>query len=405
MQVPQRVKTREANKRTLFDAGAGTGTGYKDALLGSIESLKMYAALYPHWIVTYSGGKDSSASLAFVLSCLERGIIRQPESLTVLYADTRMELPPLHTTAMKTLEAVRQRGFNTQVVQPRYNERYWVNLLGRGLPPPRLQSRWCTRTLKQQPMERAALSLQKKHGENKVLFLTGVRMGESQARDDRIIASCSMDDAECGQGWFQQKKHSLAPLLDWRVCWVWRWLYSDDNPLPVVREIEPIYAADDVVDIRTGCIGCYIVAYDWALHYLVKIPEWSHLAPFLKLKPLYDEMREAKYRLRRGLFEKKSGGYSASKSNSLGPLTIEARQTFFERIRELEKEAGYQLINDREETLIRRMWKWCFYPQGWTGAEQKGTDPIAKPLFTKPIKEGKKIKVQAQLIGWQPLLL
>jgi hypothetical protein len=35
-------------------------------------------------------------------------------------------------------------------------------------------------------------------------MLTGVRIGESAARDQRIALSCTKDGGECGQGWFQQ---------------------------------------------------------------------------------------------------------------------------------------------------------------------------------------------------------
>ncbi|TEB41488.1 FAD synthetase, partial [Flavobacterium circumlabens] len=55
-----------------------------------------------------------------------------------------------------------------------------------------------------------------------ILMLTGVRLGESAVRDQRINTSCSKDGAECGQGWYQSGLQNdlcstLAPILHWRV--------------------------------------------------------------------------------------------------------------------------------------------------------------------------------------------
>lgn len=59
----------------------------------SIASLKAYAEQYSHWGIAYSGGKDSSATTSFVIWAVQNGLVKKPESLTVLYADTRQELP------------------------------------------------------------------------------------------------------------------------------------------------------------------------------------------------------------------------------------------------------------------------------------------------------------------------
>ncbi len=42
-------------------------------------------------------------------------------------------------------------------------------------------------------------TLREDYGEN-FLMLTGVRIGESAARDQRIALSCTKDGGECGQG-------------------------------------------------------------------------------------------------------------------------------------------------------------------------------------------------------------
>src|SRR5947209_2040626 len=84
----------------------------------TIESLQAYGPLYRHWAIAYSGGKDSTATVTLVAYLIATGMIRAPSSLTVLYADTRMELPPLHACAMTILSELTSRGIKTQVVLP-----------------------------------------------------------------------------------------------------------------------------------------------------------------------------------------------------------------------------------------------------------------------------------------------
>src|SRR5271165_4517671 len=92
----------------------------------TIESLEAYASLYKHWAIAYSGGKDSTATVTLVAWLIATGQIPAPQSLTVLYADTRMELPPLHATAMKILGELQRRGIKTQIVLPEMDDRFFV---------------------------------------------------------------------------------------------------------------------------------------------------------------------------------------------------------------------------------------------------------------------------------------
>src|SRR5262249_22081040 len=137
-------------------------------------SLYAYGLRYRHWALAYSGGKDSSAMVALVAHFIATGQIPAPESLTVLYADTGLELPPLQAVAMQLLDVLRDRGIKTQVVKPALNERFYVYMFGRGVPPPKNRFRWCTPQLKIEPMELALSMLRASIGE-KILMLTGVR--------------------------------------------------------------------------------------------------------------------------------------------------------------------------------------------------------------------------------------
>lgn len=102
---------------TLFD---GMRLTLEQAVEQSLDSLREYGARYQHWAVAYSGGKDSSATVTFVAWAIRQGLIPVPESLTVLYVDTRLEPPPLQRTALNLMARLREQGFTAKLVLPQF---------------------------------------------------------------------------------------------------------------------------------------------------------------------------------------------------------------------------------------------------------------------------------------------
>ncbi len=357
---------------SLFEADRLT---LDDSIALSLESLAEYGRRYRHWAVAYSGGKDSSAVVAFVSWAISTGQVKAPESLTVLYADTRMELPPLQQGALTLLAALEQKGIKTQVVLPAMDDRFFVYMFGRGVPPPKNRFRWCTPQLKIEPMAAALESIRQAAGE-KLLMLTGVRLGESAARDQRIALSCSRDSGECGQGWFQTAPpdsvaDTLAPLLHWRLCFVYDWLYFDDRHGYDVSGIADIYGEDDV---RTGCVGCNLTSRDTALERLLRNPAWAHLSPLLELRPLYTELTMSKHRKRKAEPEMRQDGKWSQNAQRLGPLTMEARLYGLGRVLDIQERAGVDLVNSEEEARIRELITLNTWPNRWDGTEVVGDE-------------------------------
>lgn len=340
----------------------------------SVASLAEYGQWYRHWAIAYSGGKDSSATVAFVAWAIQSGRVPAPASLTVLYADTRMELPPLQRTAMRLLDDLAAAGFTTRVVLPKMDDRFFVYMLGRGVPPPKNRFRWCTPQLKIEPMHAALADLRQRTGE-KLLMLTGVRLGESAARDQRIALSCSKDSGECGQGWFQVATpeavaDTLAPLLHWRLCHVYDWLYfENDRHGYDVTGIAAIYGEEDV---RTGCVGCNLANRDTALERLLRHDDWSHLAPLLELKALYAELTQPQHRLRKSEPERRQDGAWSINAQRLGPLTMDARRYALGRILNIQQRAAVDLINSEEQARILELIDANTWPNKWNGDEITG---------------------------------
>lgn len=343
-----------------------------------------------HWFISFSGGKDSTATACVVAQLIAEERIPRPESLTVLYADTRLELPPLQLSAQAILAEMRARGFNTKVVMAPMHHRFLPYILGRGVPPPSNTMRWCTSKIKVEPMNAAIARLTANYSDERVLQLTGVRLGESAVRDARIaLFSCSKDGGECGQGYFQSSTTANvdtdAPLLHWRVCNVWDYLMweapGEGFPSTLIAEA---YGGDEAAELqtRTGCMGCPIASKDTALENLVKRPDWSYLQPMTRLRDIFAEMRSFNHRLQKDGTETRKDGSLVKNPGRKGPLTLEARQMFLGQILALQAEVNTEaerlgrppvdILNQEEIDFIEGAIAARTFPNRWTGDEPLG---------------------------------
>jgi len=377
------------------------------------QSLLTYAQTHRHWAIAYSGGKDSSTAVTLIAHLIETGQIPAPKTLTVLYADTRMEIPPLQIAAMKILAELRERGIDTRVVLPELDDRFFVYMLGRGVPPPKNRFRWCTAQIKIEPMMQALESLRAEAGE-KLLMITGVRIGESAQRDARIMLSCSRDGAECGQGWFQEATpeavaDTLAPILHFRLCHVWAWLtaHAPDQGFSTLP-IAVAYGGSEAeeVNARTGCIECPLASRDTAMQAVIRQQEWHYLTPLVRLKALYEDLSfNHANRLRKVDIELRKDGTPASNPQRVGPLTIEARERGLAEVLQIQREVNcnaellgrplIDLLNVEEEARIRELIAANTWPRGWDGTEAAGDalidkinrDGTVQPLLLRALGE------------------
>ncbi|ULH17422.1 phosphoadenosine phosphosulfate reductase family protein (plasmid) [Deinococcus sp. KNUC1210] len=352
--------------------------GLLDALELTAMSLREYGERHRHWVVAYSGGKDSTATVTALDWLIAQGRVPAPESLTILYADTRMELPPLQASAMQVLARLEARGATVKTVLPPLDKRMLVYILGRGVPPPKNRFRWCTRQLKIDPMVETQQALIQQHGE--ILLLTGVRVGESAARDQRIALSCGKDGAECGQGWYQAQEfpglNKLAPLLHWRVCNVWDWLTGQEHGLAhgyPTSMLAEAYGGDEAAEInaRTGCMACPLASRDVALEAIVELPQWAHFKAVLRLRALWEELRAPHFRLRKP-------------DGRMGPLTFEARMYGLRYVLAIQDEVnalaaalglpGLDILNIEEHARILELIDAQQWPNGWDGTERRSDD-------------------------------
>jgi len=92
------LATKQARQGSIFSSSKRLQM--TDSIDLTVQSLQAHAVEHDHWCIAWSGGKDSSATLTLIMWLLDSGRIPRPKSLTVFYADTRMELPPLAIAAL-----------------------------------------------------------------------------------------------------------------------------------------------------------------------------------------------------------------------------------------------------------------------------------------------------------------
>jgi DNA sulfur modification protein DndC len=139
------------------------------------------------------------------------------------------------------------------------------------------------------------------------------------------------------------------------------------------------------VNARTGCVGCNLASRDTALETLLKEERWRYLAPLMRLRPLYAELKLPKNRLRKRGRELRKDGTLVANPNRMGPLTMEARRRGMAQVIAIQDEINankpdedldYLLIDAEERQAIEAMINANVWPNGWSGEEGRADLPF-----------------------------
>lgn len=160
----------------------------KEVVNGLMETIRnLYLADDIPWVIGYSGGKDSTATLQLVwLAIQELPPEDRNKTIHIINTDTLVESPVVARWAQQSLEKMRQASaeqglpFVPHRLTPDYDNTFWVNFLGKGYPFPRKKFRWCTDRLKIQPVNKFVKEKIAEHGE--IIMVLGTRKAESANR-------------------------------------------------------------------------------------------------------------------------------------------------------------------------------------------------------------------------------
>ncbi|MGL5550249.1 MAG: DNA phosphorothioation system sulfurtransferase DndC [Culicoidibacterales bacterium] len=266
------------------------------------------------WVIGYSGGKDSTATLQVVFEALQE---LEAEQLTkpiyVISSDTMVENPlvanVLHKNMNQITQAAKASGLpiHVEIVKPLVNQTFWVNIIGRGYPAPNQTFRWCTDRMKIDPANRFIMDVVSNFGE--AIMVLGVREGESQSRD-RVLKTHTIDGKKLMRHSTLANAYVFAPIRPFTVDDVWEYLlsvpspwggdnhelyalYSDSNAneCPLVIDENTKRSAGSCGNSRFGCWTCTVVQQDKSLTgFIENGTEW--LRPLLEYRNWLAEIRD-----------------------------------------------------------------------------------------------------------------
>lgn len=383
-------------------------------ILNSLQ--RLYSMDVRPWVVGYSGGKDSTmiASLVF-----EVVMALPPENRTkeicVVCTDTRVEIPAVVSRVQNELDQMNATSkkhhlnITAYLLKPPAQQSFWVNLIGRGYPPPNRSFRWCTQRLKIDPISEFIRGKLGHWGE--AIILLGARRSESGSRAQTLDARAKNE--------FGLRRHDDLPR-----CWIATpiehlsnfevWDYLMENPNPWGGNNQGLFQLYKdasggecplVVDQSTpscgnsrfGCWTCTVVDRDKSSEGLLATGD-TRMEALLRFRDTLIHFRNPENGYRDMV--RKNG------QEGPGPLKIEARKELLSKLLALQEESGLSVISEEELHWIQIHWNSARNPDDGTGVvniifQQKGRsimpdnrDETELRAIEKRIAEEKKISVE-----------
>lgn len=355
-----------------------------DGLLVTIQNL--YLADDIPWMIGYSGGKDSTAAVQLVWMALEKlPSAKRKKAVHIMNTDTLVESPVVSKWVEKSLESMKIEAtkknlpFIPERLTPDFNNTFWVNLIGRGYPFPRMKYRWCTDRLKIQPVNTFIKSKIAEHGE--IILVLGTRKQESSRRNrtmtnlekKRVRDLLSPNPTLANELVF-------SPMVDWSDDDVWTflmqyknpWGYSNMDLLTMYRGATTDNECPLQVDKSTqscgksrfGCWVCTMVEKDKSMEAMIandQEKEWMSA-----LLDFRNEFGNEEGDRERRSFRRMKGNLQGNYGKLFhGPYKKEVREQWLERLLSIQKDinengpeefSDLELIRREELQAIRRIW-------------------------------------------------
>ncbi len=264
--VPSTIVPGKATWQDAVRSNAEVISRAEDEAVRFVQSV---AAAYPlKPTISYSGGKDSLATLLVVRKALG--------SVPLLFADTGLEFPETYENV-----AVVQQKYQVELIRTATSSTFFATLARQG--PPAVNARWCCSVCKLIPI---AETIRSTWGE--CLSFIGQRRYESLSRSesDRVWKNPTV-----------KVQVSAAPIQEWTALHVWLYLFREEAPY------------NRLYERRLDRIGCFMCpSSDMALIHMIETEFpglWSgwreHLETWRKGEDLpTDWIESGAWRIREG---------------------------------------------------------------------------------------------------------
>ena len=329
---------------------------------------------YP-WIIGFSGGKDSTLVTHLVLEMLvSLSPHERQREVHLVSNDTLVESPlvihHIDNVQSDIIRAADAWRLPVRVVttRPDPNATFWVNLIGRGYPPPNRSFRWCTDRMKIQPTSRYILNQVAASGE--VILLLGVRRSESATRAATV--------AKYDNGKRLHKHNDLQgclvfrPIVELSTDEVWEYLAFHQPPWGGTHgalfklyldagaaECPTVMSQDDAPSCGTsssrfGCWTCTVVEKDKSLSGFVEAG-FAEFQPLVEFRNWLASIRDVPDRR---MARRRNGKLTVTSEGVFipGPFTLETRREILERVVELQSNLPLPVISQDEVAKIREVW-------------------------------------------------
>lgn len=344
----------------------------------------VYLADNRPWVIGYSGGKDSTATLQLVWQTLaDLPPRKRRKTIYVISSDTFVETPVIvghiDDNLAKINEAARKQGlpFEASKVVPELRNTFWVSLLGKGYPAPSTKFRWCTDRMKIQPANKFILDRVAEFGE--VIMVLGARRGESNTRD-QVLKNHQIKGSRLRRHRSLTGAFVYSPIEEFSADDVWSYLLqvkspwggSNDRLLGMYRSAQsgecPLVvdtSTPSCGNSRFGCWVCTVVQQDHSMESMVENgEEWMQPLLDFRNELATHHNPEVKRQLRS--YKRRDGRVSRKADGTLkspGPYRLQARQDLLRKLLQVQQAVRLEgpdpnatLISLDELQEIRRIW-------------------------------------------------
>lgn len=344
------------------------------------EMMMVYKHDRRPWLIGYSGGKDSTLLVSLVYEAVSRlPVNERTKKVYIITSDTGVENPIvakyMHDSSRHINESSKRDRLNIEahVIYPDPDQRFWSRVIGLGYPTPEPPGfRWCTERLKIQPMNQFVNERIKESGE--IIILLGVRKAESATRM-RTITAREIEGRILNMHCDIKNAYVYNPLTEVPNTLVWEFLLKDDGYSPWGSDLKYLFSLyqgqnlgeeqsvlgeidRDKISVtgnsRFGCWCCTIVKEDKSLANfinngsaeLIPLRDFRNWLVSIRQDPNFRDTKR-----RDGSVYRKSNG-----ELGLGPFTMQARRIILQKLMELQRDTGMELITIDELKTIDLMW-------------------------------------------------
>lgn len=339
---------------------------------------------YP-WVIGYSGGKDSTATVQIVWYALsEMKIEELTKPIFIISSDTLVETPVVVDQINSTMQMMSEKAIEigipiyTEKVYPKNEDTFWVSLLGKGYPAPSKRFRWCTERLKIKPANSFILEKAAHFGE--VVIVLGARKSESISRA-QVLSNINRQIAgtRLRRHSSLSRAYTYTPVEEFTTDDIWTYLLQVKSPWGSNnRDLAALYRRAEsgecplVVDTSTpscgnsrfGCWVCTVVDKDKTMQTLIDSgDEW--MEPLLDFRDMLRATQEPENKSIYREYKRRDGQVIVKDDKFIpGPYKPEFRIKFLKellnlqlRLRKENQNSKISLITSQELNEIRRIWK------------------------------------------------